>query len=208
MFETGPAPRLPPDQHRWIALAVALVALAAIASSLVTTAILVDDMGDGSMSCGLRACEACWGHGASATCTTTSTIQLVDDIILAKGEASPAWGWSGTIAWFASIVGGVGLLFGAGMVAVRRYVRLPVSPTTITLVGAGAALIAGCVYVATKPEAIGVTEVGWAFWAFGGGVIAAIVAAFLLSRQLALLEPEFDPGDSPAEQPDEPWQDV
>jgi hypothetical protein len=208
MFETGPAPRLPPDQHRWIALAVAVAALAAIAASLVTTAILVDDLGDGSMSCGLRACEACWGRGAAATCTTTSTIQLVDDMIQAKSDASPAWGYAGTIAWYAAIVGGVGLLFGAGMVAVRRYVRLPVSPTTITLVGAGVALIAGCVFVATKPEAIGVTGVGCGFWAFGGGVIAAIVAAFLLSRQLALLEPEFDPGDGPPDSPDEPWQEV
>jgi len=128
-------------------------------------------------------------------------------MIQAKSDASPAWGYSGTIAWYAAIVGGVGLLFGAGMIAVRRYVRLPVSPTTITLVGCGTALIAGCVFVASKPEAIGVTGVGWGFWAFGGGVVAGIVAAFLLSRQLALIEPEFDPGESPEAPPDEPWQD-
>jgi hypothetical protein len=204
MFETGPVPRTPPDQQRWIAVALALAALAAVAASLVTTEVLVDDWGDGSMRCGLRACEACWGP----TCTTTSTIELVDDTIRAKGQATPAWGWSGTIAWYAAIVAGVGLLFGAGMVAVRRYVRLPVSPTTIILVGGGIALIAGCVFVATKPEGVGATEVGWGFWAFGGGVIAAIVSAFLLSRQLALLEPEFDPGESPPDAPDEPWQDV
>lgn len=205
MFDTGPVRRArPPTTTRWIAVAAGVVAVAALAAGLFGRAVLIDRDTDMTMGCGLRACEAC--HDTA--CITTSTLDLASDVATGGGRATPAWGWAGTIAWWAALVGAIGAVLAIAMVAAGKYVRIPgISPTTIALLGATVGLVAGCVFVATKPESIAATQVGWTFWAFGVGTVGAIVSAFLLSRQLAAIEPEFDPGDAPEEPPDEPWQE-
>ena len=187
-----------------IAIAVAIAAVIAIAAGLFTHKVLVDQSSDVTISCGLKQCEACVDQ-----CHSTSNFDLVEDITRGGGKATAAWAWAGAIGWWGAVVAVIGLVLATAMVAGRRYVRLPViAPTTIALVGGAIGLVGGCVFVATKPEGVGVTEVGWTFWAFGLGVVGAVISAFLLSRQLALLEPEFDPGESAPTPADEPWQDV
>jgi len=179
-------------------------AIAAILTGAFTHDVLVDQNLDMTMRCGLRSCDAC----VERSCVRSTTLELASDTAAGGGKATSAWGWSGTIAWWTSLVAALGLAISLAMVATGRYVRFPViSPTSVALLGGAGALIAGCVFVATKPETIGVTRVGWTFWAFGGGSVGAIVGAFLLSRQLALIEPEFDPGESIDAPPDEPWEE-
>jgi hypothetical protein len=207
VFETGPVAKVSPQAQatrRWIAVAIGLLVIAAITGGVLGKSVLVDSDVGMSMRCGLRSCDAC----ADTACITTSTIQLAADVADGGGKASGAWGYSGAIGWWAAIVAALGIALATVMVAAGKYVRIPlISPTTLGLVGGAVALIAGCVFIATKPDGVGVTEVGWTFWSFGLGSVGAIVAAFMLSRQLAVIEPEFDPGDSPDAPADEPWQD-
>ena len=205
-LDSGPVRRDPRDPtSRWLAVAAGGVAIVLLVAALFGHRVLVDATGMSDLRCGLRVCDFCHAKG----CDTLSTIQTVDDIQAARGDASAAWGYSGTIAWWAALIASIGLALAVGMVASRRYFRIPLlSPTTIALVGGSISLIGGCVYVATKPEGVGVTRIGWTFWVFAVGVVTAVVSSFLLSRQLGLLEPEFDPGESPPEPPDEPWDEV
>jgi hypothetical protein len=206
MLESGPVPRSrqSPATRRAIALVIGLVAIAGLASGLFVHKLLVDEDYGSSMACGLRACDSTYG---TAT-ITTSNLQLIADKQAAHEDVSSVWAYAGLVAWIAALVAIVGLVLALIMVATGKYVRLPVmSPTTIALLFGGIALISGCIFVASKPAGIGVTQIGWTFWSFGGGSVLAVIAAFLLSRQLALIEPEFDPGESPELPPDEPWQD-
>jgi hypothetical protein len=205
MLDTGPVPRSKQSlaTQRLLALAVAGAAAVVLLAALFTNKVLVDQASEITVSCGLKQCVACVDQ-----CHSTSIFDLVADIERGGGKASSVWPWAGAIGWWSGLVAVVGLLIAVGMVASRKYVRLPISPTTIALLGGGLGLITGCLFIATKPDGVGVTRVGWTFWAFGLGVVGAIVSAFLLSRQLALLEPEFDPGESPPAPADEPWQDV
>lgn len=206
MFETGPVrkTRLSSATQRWVAVGFAAVVLAALLGGVLGRAVLVDDGIGTSMRCGFKSCDAC----LEQACITTTTIALAEDVRAGGGRATPAWGYAGAIAWWTALAGALGLVLAIAMVATGKYIRIPVmSPTTLALVGGGLALIAGCVFIATKPEGIQVTSVGWSFWAFGGGAVGTILAAFLLSRQLAAIEPEFDPGEDVPTLPDEPWQD-
>jgi len=206
MVDTGPVPRSrqSPATRRAIALVIGLVAIAGLASGLFVKKLLVDEDFGSSMQCGLRACDSTYGSET----ITTSNLQLIADKRAAHEDVSSVWGYAGLIAWIAAVVAIVGIALALIMVGTKKYVRLPVmSPTTIALLFGGIALASGCIFVASKPEGIGVTQIGWTFWSFGGGSVLAVIAAFLLSRQLALIEPEFDPGESPEEPPDEPWQD-
>src|SRR5258705_3121889 len=206
MLEPGRVPRSQGAQaaHRTLALLLALVAIAGLTSRLFVHKMLVDTEGTASMSCGLRTCDSTYGTST----VSTSTLDLVHAIQNTGGDASSAWGYSGAFAWWTGLLAIVGLILAATMIAIRKYVRIPVmSPTTIALTFGGLALISACVFVASKPAGVGVTQIGWTFWTFGGGAVMSVIAAFLLSRQMALIEPEFDPGESPEMPPDEPWQD-
>src|SRR6185503_6160803 len=123
MFETGRVQRSPQAQatQRVLALAIGAVAIAGLASGLFGHEVLVDKNGEFTMQCGLKTCDAIVGGHTEST----STIALVEQIQEGQGKASAAWGYSGTTAWWASIVAIVGLVLAIAMVATRKYVRLP-----------------------------------------------------------------------------------
>ena len=68
---------------------------------------------------------------------------------------------------------------------------LPISPATVAILGIMFGMIAGCVFVATKPGGTGGVGVGWSFWAFGIGCVAGIVAAQLLAKQIRPPDPDL-----------------
>ena len=71
----------------------------------------------------------------------------------------------------------------AGIAAAGGHPDLPVSPTTFALLGLMVGLVTGCVFVATKPGAVGAVGVSWSFWTFGAGAVAGIAATHLLARR-------------------------
>jgi hypothetical protein len=111
-----------------------------------------------------------------------------------------------TVKWVAAIVALAGLLLGVAILVTGRIVRYALAPTTIALLGAVAAMVAGCIFVATRPE-MGMARIGLGFWAYAVGILATGFAAVMLSRQLHLIEPEFDPGESLPEDEAPGWDD-
>ena len=59
---------------------------------------------------------------------------------------------------------------------------MPMAPTTLALLAIMAALVTGCVFVATKPGPGGFVGVGIAFWIFGAGAVMGIAGAQLLAK--------------------------
>jgi hypothetical protein len=59
---------------------------------------------------------------------------------------------------------------------------LPIAPSSLALLSIMAGLIAGCVFVATKPGPPGYVGVGISFWLFGAGAMLAVPGAILLAK--------------------------
>ena len=73
-------------------------------------------------------------------------------------------------------------LAGAIVLEIRGE-RMPIAPTTVSLLALMVALVSGCVFVARKPGPY--VGVGYDFYIFGVGAIAGIAASTLLAKLLA-----------------------
>lgn len=106
---------------------------------------------------------------------------------------SPWAGWPvcGTIAFVGCLLAAAGLAIGALLGVAGRRVAWPVMPTTIGVLGLIIAMVAGCVFVATKPEGMEALGLGWAFGVFGGGVILGLAAVFPLNRQIRPIDEDL-----------------
>jgi hypothetical protein len=113
---------------------------------------------------------------------------------------------AGTIGPIALAVVGIGLALGIAILVTKRIIRYAFAPTTVALLGAVIAMVAGCIFVATRPD-MGMARVGLGFWSYAVGILASGFAAVMLSRQLHLIEPEFDPGDYVSPDEDAPGWD-
>jgi hypothetical protein len=52
-------------------------------------------------------------------------------------------------------------------------------------------MVTGCVFVATKPDAIEGVGVGWTFGVFGVGLVLGLAAVFPLNRQIRPIDEEL-----------------
>lgn len=161
---------------------------------------------------GLTTFEECV---TSSTCTSGSIADLLDKIDLeiaqtiARNEtlppreqvAVPRKPWRGfpvvgMIAFIASLVAAGGLLVGAALAVANKRPEVPIMPTTIAVLGLFFAIVAGCVFVATKPAAVQSMEVGWSFFVFGGGIVTSLGAVFPLNRLIRPIDEELGEGSA------------
>ena len=142
---------------------------------------------------------------ADGACRTLSTTEFNDEV----GEAaqldhdkytSEAFARAGWLAFGACLLAAAALLVSAGLVLARVKKDLPVSPASIALLGLMSAMVAGCVFVATKPGPTGMVGVDLGFWVFGAGTVIGILGAQMLAKELRppdpdLLEGAIDPAE-------------
>jgi hypothetical protein len=148
--------------------------------------------------------EAC----AGAACQTLSNAELVDAIAasypLDKAKyTSAAFSPAGWITLATCLCGALGLLAAAGIALANRRPELPISPASVALLATMLAMIAGCVFVATKPGPPGMVGVAWGFWIFGGGTVLGIAGSQLLAREIRPVDPDLladamDPDEFPS----------
>jgi hypothetical protein len=97
----------------------------------------------------------------------------------------------GYITLVSSLLAALSLLVSVAIVLAKKRVVLPIMPTTTAILGIGAGLIAGCVFVATKPGPPGYVGVHVGFLAFGGGVVLGIAAALMLNKLMRPHDPDL-----------------
>ena len=156
---------------------------------------------------GLTTFEECL---TSSTCKSGSIADLLDkiDLEIAQIEASnetlppreqsavPKKPWRGfpvvgMIAFIGSLLAAGGLLVGSVLALANKRPVVPIMPTTIAVLGLFFAIVAGCVFVATKPAAVQSMEVGWSFFVFGGGIVTSLGAVFPLNRLIRPIDDEL-----------------
>ncbi len=173
----------------WLGQALALVAVAALVAACFSHRWLTNKyLGDVGFS--PLSFETCYGD----ECQTLSNFEVVDkanETYFEETHVSKAFPVSGIVAFGALLLACVGLLGAAGFAFAKKHSTLPISPATVALLGIMFGMIAGCVFVATKPGGTGGVGVGWAFWAFGIGCVAGIVAAQLLAKQIRPPDPDL-----------------
>jgi len=125
-------------------------------------------------------------------CTTSSNFQVFKSTIdypFDEDHISRGFPVSGAVAFIALMVAAAGLLTTAAIAFAHQRPDLPMSPTTVALVGLLIGLISGCVFVGTKPP--GSLGVSWGFLAFGVGAVTGIAATYLLARQIRPRDPDL-----------------
>lgn len=113
---------------------------------------------------------------------------------LGEEKAMPTSGVFAPMGWAACVLcllGALALLATAALAFLNRRPTLPVSPASIALLALMGALLAGCVFVATKPGPAGFVGIGSAFWTFGIGTVAGIAAAQMLATLIRPIDPDL-----------------
>ncbi|MEO8552572.1 MAG: hypothetical protein ABI678_21490 [Kofleriaceae bacterium] len=173
-------------RHRILAIALAFVAAIALVVASFSQGWLANSTQDGEITIGLRTTTEC-GIGLTLTesgqCRTRSNADYASSWDDHTGRFySAAFGPTGTIALVACLVAALGLLGAAALGLATKKPNLPISPSTIALLGVMVALITGCVFVATKPGTPGSVGSGIMFWIFGAGCVLGIPASILLAK--------------------------
>ena len=133
---------------------------------------------------------------AEVECRAFSTADFNDLI----GEAaqldrdkytSEAFARAGWLAVGSCLLAAAALLVSGGLVLARKQMDLAISPATVALLSLMAAMVAGCVFVATKPGPTGMVGVDLGFWAFGAGTVVGILGAQMLAKELRPPDPDL-----------------
>jgi hypothetical protein len=195
----------PRERKRAIAIVLAFVSAIGFAISSFENKWLVSDIDDDLMGIGLRHAKDCY-----IRCDSISNTQLVEKInkaidkIIEDNKALPAnqqravpkrpWDGFPVVGWItfvASLVAAAGLLVGALLTIARKRPVLPIMPTTIAVLGLMISIIAGCVFVATKPAGNDVLVVGWTFVVYGVAAVVGLASVFPLNRQIRPIDVEL-----------------
>lgn len=145
------------------------------------------------MGFSLLSFEACMGN----ECETKGNFGLMAEAKKIDPEhASSVFAPMGLVTLVLLALAALGLLATAGIAAKKLRPELKVAPTTVALLGIMAALITGCVFVATKPGGVGGVGVGLGFWAFGVGSVIGIAGAQMLNKVIKPIDPDLAHLDS------------
>jgi len=189
MSEEDDEVRLTTKTPPWLGQALALVAVAALLAACFSHRWLANKYA-GDLGFSPLSYQECYGDD----CRTQSNFEVIEKFnenYFEEAHASMAFPVCGVVAFGALLLACVGLLGAAGFAFAKKHSTLPISPATVALLGIMFGMIAGCVFVATKPGGVGAVGVGWGFWAFGIGSVAGIVAAQLLAKQIRPPDPDL-----------------
>jgi hypothetical protein len=170
----------PSHDNRNFAAALALGAAACLVFAACSRHWLVNGRAD--MMFGLRDNLTCGAPDCEPT-TNAAFVELVKGMSgnspeMASNAFAPM-GWATTVT---CLLAALGLAGAAALALAKKRPTLPISPSTIALLGIMAGLITGCVFVATKPGEGAFIGVGLGFFVFGIGSVAGIVAAQMLAK--------------------------
>jgi hypothetical protein len=127
--------------------------------------------------------------GVPDMCAPTSNSELVELMGHTASSAFPIFGWIATVT---CLLAAFGLGLAGALALANKQPRLPISPSTIAIVAIMAGLVAGCVFVATKPgSSVGV---GVGFTIFGAGSVGGIAVAQLLAKLNRAPDPDLTDG--------------
>lgn len=160
---------------------------------------------DGDEGIGLRAIEEC-----DPDCRAIDNFEVVDEMdrrIERIREANttlpereqmhlprPIWGgWpvTGLMTFIAMLLAAAGLVGGAIVAVAGKRPELPIMPTTVAVLGLLIGIIAGCVFIAVKPETSEPMAVGWSFMVFGAGAVLGLAAVFPLNRAIRPIDEDL-----------------
>src|SRR4051812_23859553 len=163
---TDEAPR-----HRILAIALAFAAAIGLVVASFSQGWLANADHDGEITIGLRTTTECGSIGLTLAepdqCRTKSNADYAASWDDHTGRFySSAFAPMGMVTLVACLVAALGLLGAAALGLATKKPNLPISPSTIALLGAMIALITGCVFVATKPGTAGLVGSGLMFWIF------------------------------------------
>jgi hypothetical protein len=189
----------PPSKPRdpRIAVAAAFVAAIALIISCFSSRWLVNAGSDGEIMMGLRSTTECGSVGLLLgprpnECRTKANAEYAEEWQGSIGQYySASWAPFGIITTIAVLLGALGLL-GAGVIGLlKTKPNVPLSPSTVALLGIMISLITGCVFVATKPGPGGFVGIGVTFWIFGVGAVIGIFVATVLAKVNRPVDPDL-----------------
>jgi len=191
-------------QQRLIGLGLAIVAAALLTFSALSKAWIANPkLG---ISFGPRGCQQCCYliGDTSAECSLSNASFVESMRAMAKRlgdeKAMPTSGAFAPMGWATLVlclVSTVGLLATSALAFAKKRPALPISPASVALLGLMGALIAGCVFVATKPGPGGFVGIAVGFWTFGIGTVAGIAGAQMLARHIRPIDPDLPEDPSP-----------
>ena len=192
MSDEEPQPKPP---NRMLAIALAVVAGAALVYAAVTKQWLANGNEYEQISFGLRDMTQCGSSFGETPCdhyTNSEFVQHLRDFgDTASLNASGAFAPMGWITLVACLLAAFGLFASAGIALTGKKPDLPMTPTTVALLGIIIGIITGCVFIATKPGPAGFVGAGLSFWVFGGGCVLGIAAAQMLAKVNRPLDPDL-----------------
>ncbi|MEO8844065.1 MAG: hypothetical protein ABI591_04750 [Kofleriaceae bacterium] len=187
----------PKPRNPHLVAAAAFVAAFALAFSCFSSRWLANAGSDGEIMMGLRSTTECGSVGILLgpkpdECRTEDNSAYAEEWRGMTGQYySASWAPFGTITTIAVLLGALGL-FGAGVLGLSKTKpNLPLSPSTVALLGIMISLITGCVFVATKPGPGGFVGVGVTFWIFGIGAVIGIFVATVLAKLNRPVDPDL-----------------
>ncbi|CAN5323792.1 hypothetical protein BH11MYX1_BH11MYX1_09490 [soil metagenome] len=180
-----------------LAIALAVVAALGLLFASFSARWLANYGTEGSIEMGLRSTTECGSVGmllgpAPGECRTQSSGDYAKAWNVNEGRYySAAWAPLGLVTLIASLLGAFGLLAGAGIGCLKMKPHLPMSPSSVALIGIMISMISGCVFVAPKPGVPGMAGVGIAFWIYGAGAVVGIASAIMLAKVNRPADPDL-----------------
>ena len=175
-----------PKNNRALAIGLALAAVACMAYACFTRDWLVNGSRYESYGFGLRTNYTCGSSFGETPCDNASNAEYVERLRdfgdAAARNTSSVFAPMGWATFVELLVAACALAAAAALALANKKPQLPITPTTVALLGVMASLITGCVFVATKPGPAGFVGVGISFWVFGAGAVLGIAGAQMLAK--------------------------
>jgi hypothetical protein len=183
-------------KNRSLAILLSLAAAAALVYAALTRQWLVNGNVYEQYGFGLRSSFACGqSFGEAHECDELSNSAYVaherEVSATSARNTSGAFAPMGWATFVECLLAALGLAAAAGLALARKRPDLPMAPTTLALLAIMAALITGCVFVATKQGAPGFVGVGVSFWIFGAGSVLGIAGAQMLAKVNRPVDPDL-----------------